>query len=623
MRRSLAAFFVLLAAGPAAPAAADAKVFRGKLVVRHSDDFRNGRGDTTWKLRTADGRRIPVLPTRPTKLRSGTRVAIRGSRKGRFIRGAVRRRGGASLRAASALGSRSVAVVLLNFASDAREPWTPAYVDQRIFTDASSTAAFYAEQSGGDIDVSGDVFGWYTVAGPTTGCDVDAWAGQAREAADDAGDDLSGYDHLMFVFPRQPSCGWAGLGELPGSQTWLNGDISVRVAAHELGHNIGLHHASSYACSAAGGPVTLGTSCTKGEYGDPFDVMGLNARHSNAWHLSKLGVLSGSAVRTVTASGTYTIRAPRAGGTAPALLRVPAGGTPARWYDLSLRQPGCVFGNYLSNDPVVNGVSLHYDPSPTAITQSLLLDGTPESGNGFLDAALAPGRTFSNGSVSIAVTSAGAGTATVSVVTGAPADAQPPTAPTGLRASTRPGVVDLSWGASSDDVGVAGYRVYRDDVLAASTPSTGWSDPYMAPGSTHKYRVAAYDAAGNATMSAAVFATVPFEDRGDPAEPPPPSTDAQAPAVRVLSPRRGARLRRRATIRARAYDNVGVTRTALAIDGDEVASVAGGRLKRTSRLRGVSPGRHRLTVRAHDAAGNVRSRTVRVRVLGKKQRSRR
>ena len=621
MRRAFAASLVVLAAGSAAPAPADAKVFRGKLVVRHSDDFRHGRGLTTWKLRTADGRRIPVLPTRPTKLRSGTRVTIRGSRRGRFIRGAVRRRGGASLRAASALGTRSVAVVLLNFAGDAREPWTPAHVDQRIFTDSNSTAAFYAEQSGGDIEVTGDVFGWYTVDGPTSYCNVDLWASQARAAAAEAGDDLSTYDHVMFVFPQMASCGWAGLGELPGSQTWLNGDISVRVAAHELGHNIGLHHASSYHCTSGGAPVTLGTSCTKGEYGDPYDVMGLNARHSNAWHLTKLGVVAGSGVKTVTASGTYSLRAPRAAGTAPALLRVPAGGTPARWYDLSLRQAGGVFENYLSNDPVVNGVSLHYDPAPSVITQSLLLDNTPGSGSGFLDSALAPGRTFTNGSVSIAVSSAGTGAATVSVVMDAPADAQPPTAPTDLRASTRPGVIDLSWNAASDDVGVAGYRVYRDDVLAASTPSTGWSDPYMAPGSTHKYRVAAYDAAGNATMSPAVFATVPFA--GDTADPPPPPADTDAPVVRVLSPRRGARLRRRATIRARAHDNVGVVRTTLRIDGEDVASVAGGRLKRTWRLRGVSPGRHRLTVRARDAAGNVRSRTIRVRVLGKRKRSRR
>src|SRR4051794_13562634 len=259
--------FLLGVAGGSLPPAAGGKVFRGKLEVRHSDDFRHGRGQTTWKLRTKHGRRLPILPLAPTKLRAGTKVTVRGHKRGRFIEGRVRRRDGAPIHAATALGSHSIAVVLLNFNTDTRQPWTPAQVNQRIFTAPDSTAAFYNEESYGDITLTGDVYGWYTIAGPTSGCDVDAWASQARDAAAAGGVDLSTYDHVMFVFPYQSSCGgWAGLGELPGSQTWLNGDISVRVAAHELGHNMGLHHASSYACTNAGTPVTLGPSCTQNEY---------------------------------------------------------------------------------------------------------------------------------------------------------------------------------------------------------------------------------------------------------------------------------------------------------------------------------------------------------------------
>src|SRR3954470_23246347 len=85
-----------------AAAAKPVKTYRGKLQVVHSDDFAHGRGQTTWTLRTASGKRIPVLPSAPTSVRSGTKVTVRGRRTGRFIAGEVRRRGAAPLHAATA-----------------------------------------------------------------------------------------------------------------------------------------------------------------------------------------------------------------------------------------------------------------------------------------------------------------------------------------------------------------------------------------------------------------------------------------------------------------------------------------------------------------------------------------
>jgi hypothetical protein len=420
MRRLLVSLALLASLALTAPAgAAPVKLYKGKLVVRHTDDFRHGLGETTWTLRTKRGRELPLRPDRAPLARSGTKVKVKGRRVGPWLEGAVRRRGGAPLHAATALGTHKVAVILVNFPTDTRTPWTPAQVAGRVFTDSDSTAAFYDEESYGNIHLTGDVLGWYTIAGPTDGCDVDAWAAQARDAAAADGRNLSLYDHVAYVFPQQSSCGWAGLGEMPGSQVWINGTTAVRVIAHELGHNMGLHHASSYSCTSGGAAVTLSSSCTASEYGDPFDVMGLNPRHNSAWHLSRLGVLSGSDVQVVNASGTYTVRSAVTDGSGAALLRIPAGGTPARYYDVSLRQAGGVFDNYLSNDPVVNGVSVHYDVAGTQRVQSLLLDNTPGSGSGFMDSPLAQGRTFSAGDVSITASSVSPGLATVDVVVGA------------------------------------------------------------------------------------------------------------------------------------------------------------------------------------------------------------
>lgn len=646
MRRFTLPLVALLGALCAAgPASAATPVYRGKLIVRHFDDFKHERGQTTWTLRTARGRSLPLLPTRHTQIPSGSKVTVRGHRAGHFIEGRVARRGGARLHAATATGNHSVAVVLLNFATDTREPWSSSDVKTQILTGPASSAAFYDEQSHGDVTLSGDVYGWYTIDAPTAGCNVDLWASKAAAAANAAGAALSNYDHVQYVFPSQSSCGWAGLGELGGKRTWLNGDISVRVAAHELGHNMGLHHASSYTCrDASNAQVMFSGNCTASEYGDPFDVMGLNARHSNAWHLLQLGVLRAADVKTVSSSGTYRLRSAFALGTDPTLLRVDAGDPSGHSFDLSLRRPDGVFDNFSPTAPVVNGLSVHYDPSPSLMTQSLLLDATPGVG-GFTDSALAQGRTFASGGVSITVSSVTAGAATVDVVINPAPDTVPPTVPGGLVATPRQGAVDLGWQAAGDNVGVAGYRVYRDDSLVATTTSTSFADTNLVPGSTHKYAVEAFDSAGNSAKSAAVWTSVPAAPAaggggtgsptftvpgtstntststpppnpgGGTSTPPPPSRgDTRDPVVRVLTPAAGARLRRAATIFAKAGDDTRVTRITLMIDGVRVASARGSRIKRTWSLRRVRPGSHLVLVRAYDAAGNFGTRVVRVHV---------
>jgi fibronectin type 3 domain-containing protein len=95
---------------------------------------------------------------------------------------------------------------------------------------------------------------------------------------------------------------------------------------------------------------------------------------------------------------------------------------------------------------------------------------------------------------------------------GAGADTQPPSAPAGLTATasykTR---IDLSWTASSDNVGVTGYQIYRDgQSLTTIGAQTVYSDTTVAPGSTHSYRVRALDAANNASeFSTEATATTP------------------------------------------------------------------------------------------------------------------
>jgi chitodextrinase len=88
----------------------------------------------------------------------------------------------------------------------------------------------------------------------------------------------------------------------------------------------------------------------------------------------------------------------------------------------------------------------------------------------------------------------------VMVSTTACADTTPPTAPTGLAASsvTQTGLT-LTWNASTDDVGVTGYDVYRgsaktETVAATSSPQSG-----LACATSYTFGVVARDAAGNSS----------------------------------------------------------------------------------------------------------------------------
>lgn len=95
---------------------------------------------------------------------------------------------------------------------------------------------------------------------------------------------------------------------------------------------------------------------------------------------------------------------------------------------------------------------------------------------------------------------------------GPAADASAPTVPTGVTAAaTSPFSADISWNASTDDIGIAGYDVFRDGVLVASLGNVlTWTDTATLAGTTHQYAVRARDTSGNvSTLSDPVSVTQP------------------------------------------------------------------------------------------------------------------
>ncbi|MCW2594159.1 MAG: metallophosphoesterase, partial [Jatrophihabitans sp.] len=82
-------------------------------------------------------------------------------------------------------------------------------------------------------------------------------------------------------------------------------------------------------------------------------------------------------------------------------------------------------------------------------------------------------------------------------------DTSPPTTPTQLTGSPTAVAVNLSWTASSDPNGLAGYDIQRDGVKigTAAASATTYTDTSVAPSTTYRYTVLARDTAGNPSVA--------------------------------------------------------------------------------------------------------------------------
>jgi chitodextrinase len=78
-------------------------------------------------------------------------------------------------------------------------------------------------------------------------------------------------------------------------------------------------------------------------------------------------------------------------------------------------------------------------------------------------------------------------------------DAVSPTTPATLTATANKSKkqILISWDASTDNVGVAGYRVWRNGAEVGTSTTTSWIDQTWKAGASYTYSVEAYDAGGN------------------------------------------------------------------------------------------------------------------------------
>lgn len=77
-------------------------------------------------------------------------------------------------------------------------------------------------------------------------------------------------------------------------------------------------------------------------------------------------------------------------------------------------------------------------------------------------------------------------------------DTTPPSAPANLVANVLSSTeIELTWSASTDNVRVAGYNVYRGGAVVNTVTVTSYPDVDLTPDTYYCYTVSAFDAAGN------------------------------------------------------------------------------------------------------------------------------
>lgn len=217
---------------------------------------------------------------------------------------------------------KKIAVILINFTNDKgswifpAEDWIGKTNDAFFSDKDNSLSSYYKETSYGKMNLSGEVYGWYTInnslsekSDKVEDCNLDKWAELSdnhpdllKKLEEEKISSINDFDIIIYVFPDQDTCSdiaengvkhrWDGSYTYNGKRIWVNGtSTNPQTIIHEVGHYLGLPHAKALDCGA--NTIDTPDRCKIIEYGDYFDAMGnKNFGDFNAYFKNQLGWLS-------------------------------------------------------------------------------------------------------------------------------------------------------------------------------------------------------------------------------------------------------------------------------------------------------------------------------------------
>jgi endoglucanase len=233
-----------------------------------------------------------------------------------------------------------------------------------------------------------------------------------------------------------------------------------------------------------------------------------------------------------------------------------------------------------SSDPTVRGYGLYRDG---------VLVGSTTTQTTYTFTGLQCGTSYTLGVDAVNLLGFRSDVVPVSAATPACADTTPPSTPTGLAATPAQQSVALSWTASDDNVGVAGYGVYQGSTRVTQTPGTSYSVTGLACGTAYSFSVDAYDAAGNRSGKATATVTT-IACASDTTPPSTPTGLAATPAQQSV-----------ALSWTASNDNVGVAGYGVYQGSTRVTQTPGTSYSVTGLACGTA---YSFSVDAYDAAGN-------------------
>ncbi len=303
----------------------------GTLSIVHVDEVDHTKSHYDYFVEDAKTRAMTqLLFKQPPKklLRSGDRIRVKGRKTNNVMNVTDFAVGDSTDTSATPSTDGTVAaaatphhaiVMVLNMTGSPTpyDGTTPPYdattvsqVATQMFGTSYSVNTVYNEASFSQMNFPGSVENVILLSVPyVDACAYNTIAASADSAAQLGGVSLTQYQHRVYLVPpaKISGCTWLALGQIGnyGStavyKSWSTRNDSLAYA-HELGHNLGWHHAAT-------DPNNDGTLDV--EYGDTSDLMGYccGKRKLNSVHSDQIGWFNGGSLATkvvnVTAPGLY------------------------------------------------------------------------------------------------------------------------------------------------------------------------------------------------------------------------------------------------------------------------------------------------------------------------------